>query len=170
MSWLFIIGGDFNAKHTHWGLAYLLQKAENFLKPQKKLTVSSCLPGNPPTNTQKSLTDFFVIRKVSANDLKIEEGYDLISDHLPVYLTLNSRITEKECNPVLCNKHTHIGMFHKSFSFKNANEIEMACSNFTLTILFFILQCSTNRFHLRFQIVCFKLCVLLKFFFNFAEM
>ena len=31
-------------------------------------------------------------------------------------------------------------MFHKSFTFKNANEIEMACSNFTLTILFFELK------------------------------
>ena len=53
----------------------------------------------------------FVSRNVSVNYLKIEEGHDLNSDHSPVYLILNSRITAEECKPVLCNKHTDWSYF-----------------------------------------------------------
>ena len=63
-----------------------------------------------------TLIDFFVTRKVSLNYLKIEEGHDLNSDHSPIYLTLNSKIIENKCNPVLCNQLTDWSYFRSSLS------------------------------------------------------
>ena len=36
------------------------------------------------------LIDFFITRKVSAQYLKLEEGFELNSDHSPIYLTMSN--------------------------------------------------------------------------------
>jgi hypothetical protein len=52
------------------------------------------------------LVDFFVVKNISTNYMKIEEGFDLNSDHSPIYLTISDKIITKDQNPELTNKHT----------------------------------------------------------------
>jgi hypothetical protein len=51
------------------------------------------------------LIDFFVVKNISTNYIKIEEGFDLNSDHSSIYLTISDKIITKDQNPVLTNKH-----------------------------------------------------------------
>jgi hypothetical protein len=58
------------------------------------------------------LTDFFVVKNVSANYIQIDEGYDLNSDHSPILLTIGEHIITKVQNPILINKHTEWDYFN----------------------------------------------------------
>ena len=107
----FIIGGDFNAKHTHWGSRLITPKGRQLFKSAEDCGCEFVSTGKPtywPTDTgeKPDLIDFFVVKKISSLYLKVEEGDDLNSDHSPVYLTLSSNIVEKESNPYLTNKYT----------------------------------------------------------------
>ena len=42
-----------------------------------------------PEKTQ-DIIDFFITRKVSAQYLKVDEGFELNSDHSPIYLTMSN--------------------------------------------------------------------------------
>jgi hypothetical protein len=60
---------------------------------------------------QKKLPDlinFFVVKTIPANYIKIEEGFDLNSDYSPIYLTISNKILTKEQNPVLTNTKTGV--------------------------------------------------------------
>jgi hypothetical protein len=54
------------------------------------------------------LIDLFVVKNISTNYIKIEEGFDINSDHSPIYLTISDKIITKDQNPVLTNKYTGI--------------------------------------------------------------
>jgi hypothetical protein len=45
---------------------------------------------------------------VSTKHIKIEEGFDLNSDHSPIYLTVSDKIVTKDQNPAQTNKETGI--------------------------------------------------------------
>jgi hypothetical protein len=81
----FIIGGDFNAKHTHWGPRLITTKGRELYK------------------AVTDLIDFFVFKNISTNYIKIKEGFDLNSD-----LTISDKIITKDQNPVLPNRQTGI--------------------------------------------------------------
>ena len=107
----FILGGDFNAKHTRWGSRLITPKGKELLKASNELNCSFMSTNKPtywPTDPLKipDLIDFFVIRKVSPNFMKIDEGLDMSSDHSPIYLALSSRITQKDPPVSLYNRHT----------------------------------------------------------------
>jgi hypothetical protein len=74
-----------------------------------------------PPNPYKlpDLIDFFVIKNVSENYIKIEEGYDLNSDHSPILLTISEHIITKAQKPILINKYMEWDYF--SFSSGNQN-------------------------------------------------
>jgi hypothetical protein len=107
----FIIGGDFSAKHTPWGSRLITAKGRELYKAVADTgceIVSNSKPPYWPTDPKKipDLLDFFVIKNISTNCIKIEEGFDLSSDHSPIYLTISDKIIMKDQNPVLTNKHT----------------------------------------------------------------
>lgn len=88
-------------------------KGRELLKTIKNINGELYSTGNPtywPTNRNKipdvGLLDFFISRKISMNYIKVEDCYDLDSDHSPVILTLSDKIIQKEPNPTLVNKHT----------------------------------------------------------------
>jgi hypothetical protein len=54
------------------------------------------------------LIDFFVVKIISTNYFKIEEGFDLNSDLSPIYLTISDKIITKDQTPVLSNTKTGI--------------------------------------------------------------
>jgi len=112
----FIMGGDFNAKHTHWGSRLTTTKGRNLLKAAQATGCQFISSGKPtywPTDTNKTpdLIDFFVTNKIADNFTHVEDGTDLCSDHSPVYLTISENIIFKEPKPSLSNKHTDWNFF-----------------------------------------------------------
>lgn len=107
----FIIGGDFNAKHTHWGSRLTTTKGKNLREVMTQLKCESHSTGKPtywPTDINKipDLIDFFIVRNISANYIQIEEAWDMNSDHSPILLTLSDTIIHKENTPRLTNRRT----------------------------------------------------------------
>jgi hypothetical protein len=85
---------------------------------------------------------FFVVKNISTNYIKIEEGFDLNSDHSPIYLTISDKIITKDQNPILTNKHTDRDYFNHllesdinlSVPLKTADELERELNAFTTAI------------------------------------
>lgn len=107
----FILGGDFNAKNTYWGSRLTTTKGKELLNAITEYGCESLSTGKPtywPTDTAKipDLIDFFIIKNISSNFMKVDESYEMNSDHSPIILTLSDNIIEKEKNPVLINRHT----------------------------------------------------------------
>lgn len=107
----FIMGGDYNAKNTLWGSRLTTTKGRELYKAANETGCEFVSTGKPtywPSDTSKipDLIDFFIIRKVSKQYIKLEEGFDLNSDHSPIYLTLSDNVITKEEKPYLTNKNT----------------------------------------------------------------
>ena len=67
--------------------------------------------GNPtylPTDSTKTpyLIDFFIINKISKLCIKLENEFDLNSDHSPIYMTANEKAINRTKFPFLTNKFT----------------------------------------------------------------
>jgi putative IMPACT (imprinted ancient) family translation regulator len=82
----FIIGGDFNAKHTHWVSRLITTKDRELYKAVTDTGCEIVSAGKPtywPTDKKKlpDLIDFFVVKNISTNYIKIEEGFYLNSNH-----------------------------------------------------------------------------------------
>jgi hypothetical protein len=143
----FIIGGDFNAKHTHWGSRLITPKGRELYKAAVDFGCEFISTGKPtywPTDLNKTpdLIDFFVIKNISPNYTKIEEGFDLSSDHSPIFLTVSTNIIMKDQNPVLINKHTDWDCFNSllerninlSVPLKTVNQLEEELGIFTTAV------------------------------------
>lgn len=107
----FILGGDFNAKHTFWGSRLTTTKGNVLYRAIQKSNCGVLSTGKPtywPTDPGKKpdLIDFFITRGTPLNYTKIEDFYDLSSDHSPIKLTLSETVIQKPHNPVLVNNKT----------------------------------------------------------------
>ena len=107
----FILGGDFNAKNTHWGSRLTTSKGKELLSAvryNKCQVISTGKPTYWPTDPQKipDVIDFFVYKNLTSRFLNIEEGYDMSSDHSPIVLTLGEKILKKENYLTLTNRNT----------------------------------------------------------------
>lgn len=117
----FILGGDFNAKHTQWGSRLITNKGRELLAAiteNGSVAHSTGCPTYWPTDPNKipDLIDFFITRKISANFMTIDEEADLCSDHSAISLTLSEDIIKKENKPYLVNKHTNWEGFQDALS------------------------------------------------------
>ena len=112
----FIIGGDFNAKHTHWGSRLTNTKGRELLEAGLS---SNCvfLSGRSPTywpadpNKTPDLIDFFISKGIAENYTMVENKECLSSDHSPVILTVSETIIEKEKGIQLTNNRTNWKIF-----------------------------------------------------------
>lgn len=107
----FIIGGDFNAKHLHWGSRMTTERGKILFKTLKENNGDFLSTGKPtywPSDPRKipDLIDFFIYKNISANYMKIDEHLDLCSDHTAIVLTISENIITKPNNPVLVNNKT----------------------------------------------------------------
>jgi hypothetical protein len=61
-----------------------------------------------PTDINKipDVIDFYISKKVPMRYMKIEDSYDLDSDHSPIIMTLSDKIIKKEANPTLTKSLT----------------------------------------------------------------
>lgn len=115
----FLMGGDFNAKHTHWGSRLTTTKGRELFKALLATgcnTISTRSPTYWPTDQQKTpdLIDFFIFKKISAAYLTIENGLDMSSDHSPIYLTINEKVTLRDPPFKLTNQYTDWEYFRKT--------------------------------------------------------
>jgi hypothetical protein len=143
----FIVGGDFNAKHTDWGSRLTTTKGRQL---RQAITEMSCnfhstdSPTYWPTDQNKipDLLDFFITRKVSNNFIELSENFDLNSDHSAVILTLSANIISKAARPALVNRSTDWESFkldlqesiNLKIKLKTWEQLEMATETFTRQI------------------------------------
>lgn len=108
----FIVGGDFNAKHTEWGSKYSSTKGKELYKTGQALKSNFISSGSLtywPTDPNKLLDaiDFFIVKGISTNYVQAESCLDISSDHTPVLLTISETIITKQPPISICNKHTN---------------------------------------------------------------
>jgi hypothetical protein len=87
----FIIGGDFNAKHTRWVSRFKTTNDPELYSPAADIGCEVVSIGKPtyrPTNPRTPyLSDFVVVKDISTI-IKIQEGFDLNSNHSSTCLTV----------------------------------------------------------------------------------
>ncbi|VVC34682.1 Pre-C2HC domain,Endonuclease/exonuclease/phosphatase [Cinara cedri] len=93
----FIVGDDYNAKHTHWESRLITQKGRALLKVAKNINAEIITTSKPtywPTDPNKipDLLDFFIMKGKSYNYIEVLELTELTSDHIPVLLTLSFNV------------------------------------------------------------------------------
>jgi endonuclease/exonuclease/phosphatase family metal-dependent hydrolase len=95
----YLIGGDWNAKHSQWG-ARLITQAMN-------RQYCNYLSMNKPTywpsdyNKLPDLLDFFIYKGITTNYIQIECNHEVSSDHTPVNATLSTHVIYKPTIPIL---------------------------------------------------------------------
>lgn len=107
----FIIGGDFNAKHTDWGSRLTTTKGKELHEAILKHSCKWHSTGKPtywPSDQNKTpdLIDFFITRKVPTDYIQVQEGFDSTSDHSSILMTISDKIITNEKPPILSNKYT----------------------------------------------------------------
>ena len=98
---MFIVGGDFNAKHTMWGSRLCTPKGGQMLRSINKNSVSYYSGGAPtywPTDPAKipDLLDFFITKGISQRSISVANLLDLSSDHSPVLMTCCGAIRPRQ--------------------------------------------------------------------------
>ena len=112
----FILGGDYNAKHVSFGCRLTTTKGRNLKKAITRTGCTYYSSGKPtywPTDIKKTpdLLDFFIVKKVSCNFIKVSDSYDLHSDHSAVILLLSETIRKREPPLWITNKTTDWNSF-----------------------------------------------------------
>lgn len=143
----FLIGGDFNAKHSLWGSRLDNAKGKELAKAIQSHGCNIHSTGNPtywPTDKNKipDLLDFFISRKIAINFISIADNYDLDSDHSAQILTFSEKVIMKQITPSLSNKTTDWNGFQCELTenlncnvkLKNPVQLENAVSYFTQLI------------------------------------
>lgn len=115
---IFIIGGDWNAKNTHWGSRLITTKGRNLLRAMLEKNydfLSNGVPTYWPSDPRKipDLLDFFIIKGISKNNCTVESNSDLTSDHTPVIISLSTTLINKSTSPRLTTKNTNWAEFRK---------------------------------------------------------
>ena len=110
----FIIGGDFNSKHTYWGSRLTNTKGSALYQAIEGYHYEVHSTGKPTywqtdINKIPYLIDFFVSKHLSRNFIDVTEEFDLNSDHSPIVLTLSETIIKKAETPV-CRTISLIGI------------------------------------------------------------
>jgi hypothetical protein len=112
----FLAGGEYNAKHCHWGSRLITSKGRELFNAMQADNLSRVSTGEPTywsTDRRKvpDLLDFGVAKRIPISRLHAEPSLHLSSDHSPVIITLHSRIILKLSAPTLSNKKTNWEIF-----------------------------------------------------------
>ena len=143
----YIIGGDFNCKHTLWGSWLTTTRGRELAKA---IHETNCFPlstGTPtywPTDPGKvpDLLDFYITNRISKSFMEIEPNYDLSSDHTPVIVTISTTVIHVPKTPKFHNAKTNWQTYRNildariqlNISLKTPEEIDVGLEELT-TIL-----------------------------------
>lgn len=138
-----ILGGDYNSKHTVWGSRLINPRGRNLLKAAQKFNCTFLTSGEPtnwPSDHTKipDLLDFFICKNVSNNYAAVQSIADLSSNHSPVLLTISTTILMKNANLHITNKNTNWEEYREILSqdvdlrikLKTPDELEAASNAF----------------------------------------
>lgn len=144
LGYRFIAGGDWNAKHLHWGSRMTLTRGRELKKSidcNKLQSVSTGEPTYWPTDPKKKpdLLDFYITKGVSTLYHHVESCLDGSSDHTAILMTLSTTVilSEKPCT--LYNKNTDWELFQHHVDrninlrlpLKSSNDVEEAALHIT---------------------------------------
>ncbi|CAG9138036.1 unnamed protein product [Plutella xylostella] len=105
----FIAGGDWNAKHIHWGSRLTTTRGKELkacLDMKHLVTLSTAEPTHWPGDPKKlpDTIDFFITAGLSRLNFQIESCLDGSSNHVPVILTMSALVMHREnrnyCEPL----------------------------------------------------------------------
>ena len=143
----FIVGGDWNAKHTAWGARLITPKGRTLLSAIRDCHCTTFSMGEPtywPTDHHRipDLLDFFVARGVAANFVRVESVFELSTDHSPIIATVGVYAHPRVVPPTLTTKHTDWDAFRSyitahidlNLRIKNSSELDDATHRFTTLI------------------------------------
>lgn len=143
----FICGGDWNSKHTYWGSRLISPRGRQLYKTALDLNLECISHGKPtywPTDPNKipDLLDFYVIKNISCNYVKIEECECLSSDHNPVILNVYKQVIPINSTVNIYNKRTNWNLYKEIIShnidlgarLKTGEDIEMSIERFNCII------------------------------------
>lgn len=108
-TWL--VGGDFNAKHSSWGsrtITTLGRALATVLEQRNFEAFSSGEPPYWPTDHRNipDVIDFFVTNHLHRQQCQVSAITDLSSDHIPVHLQLGLQPSPRYYTHSLVNRHT----------------------------------------------------------------
>lgn len=140
----FIAGGDWNAKHTHWGSRLITTRGRELKKSLDSaniITISTKEPTHWPTDPLKrpDLIDFYVVGGMSRHYFQTESCLDGTSNHIPIILTVSTTVILYEPTITLHNNKTDWENFRDyvnskidlNIKLKSEEDIEAATKNFT---------------------------------------
>ena len=140
----FLVGGDWNAKHTTWGARLTTPKERTLLSALRGCHCTYYSPGEPtywPTDHHRipDLLDFFVARGVAANYIRVEFIFELSSDHSPIIATVGAHALPRVVPPTLTTNHTDWDAFRAyivahidlNLRIKQRSELDDATHQFT---------------------------------------
>lgn len=135
----FLAGGDYNAKHTHWGSRLTNTKGRELLATIEKGNFNYLSTGEPtywPTDRAKipDLLDFCITKGIDTKKCKIESCWDLSSDHSPIIVSLHQDVIKMQKQPTLTSKKTNWYSFREKLDelitleipLKTAHDVEIA--------------------------------------------
>jgi exonuclease III len=114
----FLAGGDYNAKHTHWGSRLTTPRGRELMKATESNNLTCLSTGQPtywPTDVNKipDLIDFCITKGIPPTSIQADSCLDLSSDHSPVLIKLSIEIIERTKQPTLSNTHTNWDEFKR---------------------------------------------------------
>lgn len=143
----FIAGGDYNAKHVHWGSRITTHKGRQLYLAMETDGLKSVSSGQPtywPSDKNKipDLIDFAIVKGFPSNNISAESCLDLSSDHSPIIIMLHAKFSYTIKAQKLHNKFTNWGKCRKTIDsklslqipLKNAEQISAAVRNFNSVI------------------------------------
>ena len=143
----FVVGGDFNAKHTNWGSRITNTKGNYLLKSISKNNCNHISTGEPtywPTDQTKKpdLIDFFIYKGISSYKMSAHSCFDLSSDHSPIILNIEHNPVHINSNQKIHNSKTNWCMFKEiieetlclDIPLQNQSHIETAIVEFNYTV------------------------------------
>ncbi|KAG5310119.1 RTJK polymerase, partial [Acromyrmex insinuator] len=109
----FIAGGDYNAKHPWWGSRSPTPNAKGrqlyeTILSNNLSTISTGEPTYWPSDSNKlpDLIDFAVSKGLNPFHVKAQSSLKLTSDHSPILVTVETKISLMDINNKLHNKNT----------------------------------------------------------------
>jgi len=81
-----MVGGDYNAKHSHWSSRLTTPRGRKLLKAIRAENLSHVSTGETncwPSDRRKvpDLIDFGILKRLPVRSLRAESSFDLSSDH-----------------------------------------------------------------------------------------
>lgn len=119
----YMVGGDYNAKHTQWGSRLITPRGRELLKAVTSLQLETISTGEPtywPTDLTKTpdVIDIFITKGIPSTNCIIESSHELSSDHTPIIITVGNKIILQSSPASLTNRKTNWNLYRKQISMK----------------------------------------------------